>query len=509
MAQYILQVEDLTKEFPGVVALDRVSLNVKQGEIHAVVGENGAGKSTLMKVLSGVYPHGTYGGRVIIGGKEKQFRNVRDSEEAGIAIIYQELLLVKHLSIAENIFLGASKADRLGVINWDQVNHSAGEWLHYVGLEEHPTTIVGDLGLAKQQLVEITKALSKNARILILDEPTAALSDNEVDHLANILRELRQKGVTSIYISHKIQEVLKLSDTVTIIRDGKTVHTAPTTELNEKRIVSMMVGRDFSNRFPERKRQKTDQVILEVKNWSLTRPASPGQYTFEDVSFQLHRGEILGIAGLMGAGRTELVNSLFGIYRGTLTGEISIVGRQAKIRSPEDAIRSGIGLLTEDRKRFGLNLVGSIKNNISMASTARFVKHGYINEDEEIRECGKHVDNLKIKITSLNDLVSKLSGGNQQKVILARWLMVNPTILLVDEPTRGIDVGTKYEIYLLMDALLQNGIGIVMVTSELPEALAMSDRVLVMREGRIVKDFDHRGLTEESIMNYATGSEEK
>jgi D-xylose transport system ATP-binding protein len=508
VAEYILQVEDVTKEFPGVVALDRVRLNVKQGEIHAVVGENGAGKSTLMKVLSGAYPCGTYEGRVIIDGEERRFRNVRDSEEAGVAIIYQELLLVKQLSIAENIFLGASKADRLGVINWDQVHHKAGEWLRYVGLQEQPTTIVGELGLAKQQLVEIAKALSKDARILILDEPTAALSDTEVVHLAGILRELRQKGVTSIYISHKIQEVLNLSDTVTIIRDGKTVHTAPTEDMNEKRIISMMVGRDFSNRFPERRRQKTGEVILEVKDWTLTRPRSPGNYTFRDVSFQLHRGEILGIAGLMGAGRTELVNSLFGIYHGDLTGEISILGRKAKIRSPQDAIRSGIGLLTEDRKRFGLNMVGTIKNNMSMASAARFSKHGYINENEEIRECGKHVDNLRIKIVSLNSLVSKLSGGNQQKVILARWLMVNPAILLVDEPTRGIDVGTKYEIYVLMDALLQNGIGIIMVTSELPEALAMSDRVLVMREGRIVKEFDQQDMTEESIMSYATGSEQ-
>ncbi len=508
MAEYILQVEDVTKEFPGVVALDRVCLNVKQGEIHAVVGENGAGKSTLMKVLSGAYPSGTYEGRVIIDGVERHFRNVRESEEAGVAIIYQELLLVKQLSIAENIFLGASKADRLGVINWDQVHHKAAEWLRYVGLEEHPTTIVGDLGLAKQQLVEIAKALSKDARILILDEPTAALSDNEVAHLAGILRELKQKGVTSIYISHKIQEVLNLSDTVTIVRDGKTVHSAPTVDMNEKKIISMMVGRDFSNRFPERRRQKTGEVILEVKDWSLTRPGAPGQYTFRDVSFQLHRGEILGIAGLMGAGRTELVNSLFGIYHGALTGEIAVLGRKARIRSPQDAIRSGIGLLTEDRKRFGLNLVGTINNNISMASTARFSRHGYINENEEIRECEKHVDHLRIKIVSLDNLVSKLSGGNQQKVILARWLMVNPTILLVDEPTRGIDVGTKYEIYGLMDALLQNGIGIVMVTSELPEALAMSDRVLVMREGRIVKEFDQQDMTEEAIMNYATGSEQ-
>jgi D-xylose transport system ATP-binding protein len=508
VAEYILQVEDLTKEFPGVVALDRVSLNVKQGEIHSMVGENGAGKSTLMKVLSGVYPYGTYEGRVIIDGEEKHFRNVRESEDSGIAIIYQELLLVKHLSIAENIFLGTNKANRLGVIDWDQVNHQAAEWLNYVGLEAHPMTIVDDLGVGKQQLVEIAKALSKNARILILDEPTAALSDNEVVHLANILQELKQKGVTSIYISHKIQEVLKLSDTVTVIRDGKTIHTAPTVELNEKRIISMMVGRDFSNRFPERKHQKTDQVVLDVKNWTLARPEAADQFVFKDINFQLHKGEILGIAGLMGAGRTELVNSLFGVYHGTLTGEIFVIGRKVKIRSPEEAIRSGIGLLTEDRKRFGLNLLGTIKNNISMASTANFSKHGYINENEEIKECEKYVDNLKIKITSLNNLVSNLSGGNQQKVILARWLMVNPTILLVDEPTRGIDVGSKYEIYQLLDALLQNGIGIVMVTSELPEAMAMSDRVLVMREGRIVKEFNHQDLTEEGIMNYATGSEQ-
>jgi D-xylose transport system ATP-binding protein len=509
VTEHILQVEDLTKEFPGVVALDRVSLNVLPGEIHALVGENGAGKSTLMKVLSGVYPYGTYEGRVIIDGMERHFRNVRESEDAGVAIIYQELLLVKNLSIAENIFIAGNKANRLGIIDWDQVNHRAEEWMQYVGLDEHPTTIVNDLGVGKQQLVEIAKALSKNARILILDEPTAALSENEVAHLSNILQELKQKGVTSIYISHKIQEVLKLSDRVTVIRDGKTVATAPTSELNEKRIVSMMVGRDFTNRFPERKYQKTDQVILDIKNLTLARSEALDKFVFKDISFQLHRGEILGIAGLMGAGRTELVNSLFGIYQGTLTGEISIVGRKAKIQSPEDAIGSGIGLLTEDRKRFGLNLLGSIKNNISMASTARFTRRGVINEDEEISECEKYVDNLKIKITSLNNLVSKLSGGNQQKVILARWLMVNPTILLVDEPTRGIDVGAKYEIYLLMNALLEEGIGIVMVTSELPEALAMSDRVLVMREGRVVKVFDHQDLTEEAIMHYATGSEQK
>jgi D-xylose transport system ATP-binding protein len=507
MAQYILQVEGLTKEFPGVVALDRVDLNLRQGDIHAVVGENGAGKSTLMKVLSGVYPYGTYQGRVIIEGSVRHFRNVRESEEAGIAIIYQEFLLVKDLSIAENIFLGTHKAGAFGVIDWDQINSNAAEWIQYVGLHEYPTKIVGELGIGKQQLIEIAKALSKKAKILILDEPTAALTENEVVHLKNILYELKQKGVTSIYISHKIQEVLDIADRVTVIRDGTIINTSDTVELNEKKIISMMVGRDFSNRFPKRNHQKTDRVIMEVRNWSLKKPNSSDRYVFRDVNFKLHGGEILGIAGLMGAGRTELVNSLFGAYQGAPTGEIYIDGRKVKIKTLRDAIHSGIGLLTEDRKRFGLNLLGSIKNNISMASTAKFSKFGYINENEEIRECEKYIENLKIKITSLNSLVAKLSGGNQQKVILARWLMVNPTILLVDEPTRGIDVGAKYEIYTLMDALLRNGIGIVMVSSELPEVLAMSDRILVMREGRLAKEFDNQGLTEEIIMEYATGSE--
>jgi len=507
VTKYILEVKDLTKEFPGVIALDNVSLHVKLGEIHAVIGENGAGKSTLMKILSGVYPYGTYKGRVIIDGSERHFRNVRESEEAGVAIIYQELALANNLSIAENIYLGTSKGSKYGIINWDQKNHEASEWIRYVGLEEQPSTIVMDLGVGKQQLVEIAKALSKKAKILILDEPTAALTENEVEHLANILRDLKKKGITSIFISHKIQEVLKISDTVTVIRDGKTINTLSNYELNEKGIISMMVGRDFSHRFPERKYQKTDQLIMEVKNWKLAKPKSLDKYVFKDINFKLYRGEILGITGLMGAGRTELVNSLFGVYGGETSGEIYVCGQKVMIKTPEDAIRRGIGLLTEDRKRFGLNLSGSIRSNISLASIAKFSKYGYINENKEIRECEKYVDSLKIKMTSLDNLITKLSGGNQQKVILARWLMVNPTILLVDEPTRGIDVGAKYEIYILMDALLKNGIGIVMVTSELPEALSMSDRVLIMREGRLVKEFDNNNLTEEIIMKYATGSD--
>lgn len=506
MTDFFLEVEDLTKEFPGVTALDGVDLKVKPGEIHAIVGENGAGKSTLMKVLSGVYPYGSFTGKVKIKGEEQRFRNVRDSEEAGIAIIYQELLLVEYLSIAENIFLGYPIAGKAGIIDWDHVNKAAAKWMHYVGLEEEPTTLIKDLGVGKQQLVEIAKALSKKAQLLILDEPTAALTDNEIINLENILRELQQTGVTSIYISHKIQEVMRISDTITVFRDGKMVNSLPTKLLDEKKIISMMVGREFSNRFPERTSQVKDKCVLEVRHLSLPKRNSPNKFLFRDVSFTLKEGEILGITGLMGSGRTELLNSLFGIFGTATQGEILINGKKAYINNPETAIQQGIGLITEDRKRFGLNTKGSIKSNISMASLSNFVRMGTIDGNKEIIDCEKYAHELKIKLTSLDSLVDKLSGGNQQKVILARWLMANPTILLVDEPTRGIDVGAKYEIYCLMDALLKNGISIIMVTSELPEALAMSDRILVMREGQLVKEFNNLGLSQEMIMKYATGS---
>lgn len=506
MTEYILQVEDLTKIFPGVTALDGIDLMVKTGEIHAIVGENGAGKSTLMKVLSGVYPYGTYTGKVKINHEERRFNNVREAEDAGIAIIYQELLLVEHLSIAENIFLGHPIAGKTGIINWDQVNEAATEWMRYVGLNEEPTTLIKDLGVGKQQLVEIAKALSKKAKLLILDEPTAALTDNEIANLENILRELQQTGVTSIYISHKIQEVMRISDTITVFRDGKMINSLPTKLLDEKKIISMMVGREFSNRFPERTKMVKDDCVMEVRDLSVPKPNSSGKFLLRDISFTLKKGEILGITGLMGSGRTELLNSLFGVFGTATRGEILINGKKACINNPEDAIHQGIGLITENRKRFGLNMKGSIKSNISMASLSNFVNMGTIDGNKEIINCEKYAQELNIKLISLNSLVEKLSGGNQQKVILARWLMANPTILLVDEPTRGIDVGAKYEIYCLMDTLLQKGISIIMVTSELPEALAMSDRILVMRDGQLVKEFNNLGLSEEIIMKYATGS---
>jgi D-xylose transport system ATP-binding protein len=506
VAEYVLEVTNLSKEFPGVQALDRVTLRVKSGEIHAIVGENGAGKSTLMKVLSGVYPHGTYGGQIMIRGEVKRFRNVRDAEAAGIAIIYQELLLVKHLSIAENIHLGALHADR-GVINWDEINFRALEWIRYVGLDESPVKPVRELGVGKQQLVEIAKALSKNAHILILDEPTAALTDHEVEHLERILRDLKGKGVTCLYISHKLSEVLRISDTVTIMRDGRVVATEPTSTLSERSIVAMMVGRDFANRFPPRPTRPAGDRLLEVDRLTLRNPELPGRYLFKDISFSLHAGEIVGVAGLMGAGRTELVNAIFGVHDGPLEGEIRVRGRPARIRNPESAIEYGIGLLTEDRKLNGLNLVGSVSSNMVMASLGQFARHGVIDQYQSIVQCEKYVDNLKIKTPGLETLVWQLSGGNQQKVVLAKWLMVNPSILLIDEPTRGIDVGAKYEIYNLMIELTKRGIAILMVSSELPEIIGMSDRILVMREGRLAGEFASGSATEEIVMQAATGSE--
>jgi len=501
--EYILEVKNLTKEFPGVRALDKVNFAVKKGEIHALVGENGAGKSTLMKVLSGVYPFGTYEGEIIIEGSIRTFKNVKESELAGIAIIYQELLLVKDLSIAENIFLGSEKGKH-GIINWNELNSKALKWIEYIGLNENPATLIRDLGVGKQQLVEIAKALSKNARILILDEPTAALTDKEVEHLMTILRELKSKDVTCIYISHKLEEVLKISDSVTVIRDGKTIGSSKTEGLDEHQIISMMVGREFTNRFPEKKSCRREK-IMEVINWNLHDKNNPEKPILKDLSFEVYAGEVLGIAGLMGAGRTELVNSIFGIHEGKVDGEIYLHGKKVTIKKPIEAIRNGIGLLTEDRKRQGLNMVASISKNITMANLNKVSKHGIINDNEEIKFSNKYISGLKIKANTIEMLVSKLSGGNQQKVVLAKWLMANPKILFIDEPTRGIDVGAKYEIYNLINTLLEEGIGIVMVSSELPEILGMSHRVIVMKEGRITGLFENRDLTEEIVMKCATG----
>jgi D-xylose transport system ATP-binding protein len=505
MSQYILEFHNVTKEFPGVKALDSVNMNVEQGHIHGLVGENGAGKSTLMKILSGVYAKGTYTGEIRIDGKLVAFKNIKDSEKAGISIIYQELMMVPDISIAENIFLGRFGA----IIKWDKINSDAKKWMEQVGLDESPTTLVKDIGIGKQQLVEIAKALSLNARLLILDEPTAALTEKEVNHLLEKLHEIKDKGVTCIYISHKLEEVLAICDEVTILRDGVTVSSHRIDELDEKKMISKMVGRDFSNRFPPKVECAQDEIAFEVRSINLLNYDNPDIYILKDINFKVNYGEILGIAGLMGAGRTELVNSLFGDFKGRLSGEIFVCGKKVSIKSPEDAISNGLGLVTEDRKYNGLNIIDTIENNIMMVSIDQFCKFGVINKNKATKECDGISKRIKIKATSLETLVMNLSGGNQQKVVLAKWLMMCPRVLIIDEPTRGIDVGAKYEIYTLMNELKRQGIAIIMVSSELPEIIGMSDRITVLKEGQITGEFYNQDVSEELIMERAMGGTKK
>ncbi len=501
MSQYILEINDITKEFPGVKALSAVNMQIKKGHIHGLVGENGAGKSTLMKILSGVYPKGEYGGEIKIDGQTVAFKTIKDSEKAGIGIIYQELMLIPGLSIAENIFLG--RCDN--IVNWDKMNSDAALWMQQVGLDAKPTTLVKDIGVGKQQLVEIAKALSLNTKLLILDEPTAALTETEVAHLLKKLDDIRKQGVTCIYISHKLEEVLSICDRVTVLRDGVTISTDDIAQIDEHKMISKMVGRDFSDRFPPKIKRASDEVVFEAKNINLTEFGNPQRSILKDVSFQVRKGEILGIAGLMGAGRTELVNSLFGDFKGRMTGEVWIEGKQAAIKTPLDAIKSGLGLATEDRKSNGLNLIASIADNITMASLSKFSRGGVIDQNRVIQECGEISQRIQIKSSSLEMLAMNLSGGNQQKVVLAKWLMLSPKVLIIDEPTRGIDVGAKYEIYVLMNELKKQGMAIIMVSSELPEVLGMSDRIIVLKEGAVTGEFENEEITEEMVMERATG----
>lgn len=499
---YALEMKSITKEFPGVRALDRVTFSVKKGEIHALCGENGAGKSTLMKVLSGVYPDGTFTGDIIVNGRKQRFKSIKDSEKAGIAIIYQELALVKEMTVGENIFLG-NEPKTFGVIDWDTLYLEARKWLKSVGLEINPETKVKNLGIGQQQLVEIVKALSKNSDIIILDEPTAALTEAEVSLLMEMLQQLREKGVTCIYISHKLNEVMSLADSVTVLRDGKTVATHPIGELTEEKIISLMVGRTLTELFPYEPKQRGEKV-LEVKNFSVYSPYQNKQVV-RDVSFSLHQGEILGIAGLMGAGRTELFTSIFGAYEGKKQGEIRIDGRPVTIKNPRDAIESGIAYVSEDRKKYGLVLDMSVRKNATLAALNKLIKNGVIDEAAEVSTVNRFIEKLKVKTPGLEATVNNLSGGNQQKVVLSKWLMNEPKILILDEPTRGIDVGAKYEIYKLINELVRQGMAVVMISSELPEVLGMSDRILVMAEGRIVGELTHEEATQEKVMMYATG----
>ncbi|QYR21080.1 xylose ABC transporter ATP-binding protein [Paenibacillus sp. sptzw28] len=503
MVTAALEMRNITKEFPGVKALDKVNFTVRKGEVHALCGENGAGKSTLMKVLSGLYPAGTYEGQILINGEEKHFHKIKDAEEAGIAIIYQELALAKDLSVGENLFLGKEPA-RFGIINWERVFRESEKWLREVGLDVSPEQTTGGLGIGKQQQVEIAKALSKNANILILDEPTAALTEQEVDILLNILREFKKRGVACVYISHKLNEVFAIADSITVLRDGQTIGTYPAAEINEDKVISLMVGRELKELFP-RIEAKPGDVVLKVENYSVMSPDHPGKKVVDNISFEVRKGEIFGIAGLMGAGRTELVMSLFGSYPGTDDGVVEIDGKPVKIKTTQQAIKEGLALVSEDRKKYGLVLGMDIKSNVTMASLGKISSVGVLNHNQEIASGNEYIRSLRIKANSVETVVGTLSGGNQQKVVLGKWLMTEPKILILDEPTRGIDVGAKYEIYNIMNDLIRRGVAIIMVSSELPELLGMSHRIMVISEGKKAGEFTAEEATQELIMTTATG----
>jgi putative multiple sugar transport system ATP-binding protein len=496
-----LEMRGIRKTFPGVVALDRVDLSVKAGEIHAVVGENGAGKSTLMKVLSGVYPHGSYEGEIHFDGGERRLRGIADSEALGIIIIHQELALVPHLSVAENIFLGHERA-RYGVIDWFDAFARTKELLHKVGLKESPATLVGELGVGKQQLVEIAKALAKEVKLLILDEPTASLNETDSGALLALLLDLRAHGVTSILISHKLNEIGKVADSVTVLRDGSTVQSFDCARepLSEDRIIRAMVGREMADRYPPRHPQ-IGETVFEVRDWRVHHPLHAGREFIRGVNLHLRRGEIVGIAGLMGAGRTEFAMSVFGRSWGQrISGQVFMDGREVDVRTVDRAIAAGIGYATEDRKGLGLVLGEDIQFNTTLANLPAVARGGIISQGEEFRVASEYRRRLNIRSSGVHQSAINLSGGNQQKVVVAKCLFAQPEVLILDEPTRGIDVGAKYEIYTLMDELARQGKGILMISSEMPELLGMCDRIYVMSEGRFVAELPRAQATQEAIM---------
>ncbi|MCL2736183.1 MAG: ATP-binding cassette domain-containing protein [Propionibacteriaceae bacterium] len=506
MTDTILEMVSIVKTFPGVVALDDVTLTVRRGQIHAICGENGAGKSTLMKVLSGVYPHGTYSGQILYDGREAVFGSINDSEALGIVIIHQELALSPYLSIAENIFLGNERRSRLGLIDWGRTNADAAALMAAVGLDENPTTPVGAIGVGKQQLVEIAKALSKDVRLLILDEPTAALNDTDSEHLLGLLRSLRDQGITCIMISHKLNELIEIADAITVIRDGRTIESLDGSDATQERLIKAMVGRDLSHRYPERERDVGPEV-LRVEDWTVCHPTQPGRVMIRSASFTVHAGEVVGIAGLMGAGRTELAMSLFGMsYGANISGRVFLHGGQVRLSSVADAIDNGLAYVSEDRKRYGLNLLTDVKTNITAAGLRKLTGPmlGWVDDNEEIRVAEGYRSALAIKTPTVLAGVAKLSGGNQQKVVLGKWLYTDPDVLILDEPTRGIDVGAKYEIYTLINEMVAQGKAVVVISSELPEVMGISDRIYTLSAGVITGEVDARTATAETLMELMT-----
>lgn len=501
MSDIILEMRGITKTFPGVKALDNVNLKVREGEIHALCGENGAGKSTLMKVLSGVYPHGTYTGDILFKGNVCEFKDIRQSEELGIVIVHQELALIPYLSIAENIFLGNEQAKN-GVIDWNSTTNHTRELLQKVGLNESPNTRVNTLGVGKQQLIEIAKALSKKVKLLILDEPTAALNEDDSENLLNLMLEFQKQGITCIIISHKLNEVSKVADSITILRDGATIETLDMEKDNvtEDRIIKGMVGRDLVNRYPSRE-PKIGDILFEVKDWTVYHPTNEDRKVVDNVSFNVRRGEVVGIAGLMGAGRTELAMSVFGrSYGRRISGKVYKNGKEINVSNVNKAIENGIAYVTEDRKEYGLVLIDDIKRNTTLANLKNISKNFVVDDNKEIAETESFRKKMNIKCSSIQQKTGNLSGGNQQKVVLSKWIFTKPDLLILDEPTRGIDVGAKYEIYTIINQLAAEGKGVVIISSELPEILGMCDRIYVMNEGKIMGELDGAEASQEKIM---------
>ncbi|MBQ6463356.1 MAG: ATP-binding cassette domain-containing protein [Pseudobutyrivibrio sp.] len=503
MGNILLEMKNITKEFPGVKALDNVNLKVEQGEIHALVGENGAGKSTLMNVLSGIYPYGSYTGDIVYNGEVCQFQKIKDSEEKGIVIIHQELALIPYMSIGENMFLG-NEQGRKSAIDWDKTYAEADKFLKMVGLTESSRTLIKDIGVGKQQLVEIAKALAKHAKLLILDEPTSSLNETDSKALLDLLLKFKQEGMTSIIISHKLNEVSYVADHITVIRDGSTIETLDKTvdDISEDRIIKGMVGREMTDRFPKRENVKIGDIAMEVKDWTVYHPQFAERKVVDGVSMNVRKGEVVGIAGLMGAGRTELAMSIFGKAYGTnISGQLFLDGKEVKLKNIKDAIKHKIAYVTEDRKGNGLVLTNPIKINTTLANLSEICSKHVIDQDKEYQVAEEYRDKLKTKCPTVEQNVGNLSGGNQQKVLLAKWMFANPDVLILDEPTRGIDVGAKYEIYCIINDLVAAGKSVIMISSELPEVLGMSDRIYVMNEGKMVGEMAGAEASQESIMS--------
>ena len=502
MAKILLEMKNIVKTFPGVKALDNVNLQVEEGEIHALVGENGAGKSTLMNVLSGIYPYGSYEGDIIYNGEVCKFNKISDSEEKGIVIIHQELALIPYMSIGENMYLGNERGKSYS-INWNETYGEADKYLEIVGLKESSHTLVKDIGVGKQQLVEIAKALAKHAKLLILDEPTASLNEDDSKALLELLLKFKSEGMTSIIISHKLNEIAYVADKITVIRDGSTIETLDKKkdDISEDRIIQGMVGRELTDRFPKREKKHIGGVAMEIRNWNVYHPLYSDRKVVDNVSLNIHKGEVVGICGLMGAGRTELAMSVFGkSYGVNISGQLFLNGTGVKLHSIEDATKHKIAYVTEDRKGNGLILSNPIKINTTLSNMDAVSSHKVIDKDKEFLIADEYREKLKTKCPSVEQNVGNLSGGNQQKVLLAKWMFTEPEVLILDEPTRGIDVGAKYEIYCIINDLVAAGKSVIMISSELPEVLGMSDRIYIMNEGKIVGEMKAEEATQQSIM---------